>query len=87
MKIIKIIETIEILKSDFQSRHGVEPNTCTLSEDLYMELTHYFNNRIKRADAFEINKICGMNLSIGLENEISVQVGYFGKPCCVEWEE
>lgn len=52
-----------------------------------MELTHYFNNRIKRADAFEINKICGMDLSIGLENERSVQVGYFGKPCCVEWEE
>lgn len=86
MKIQDIIRTIEMQKADFQSRYKVEPNICALSEDLYLELDEYFKSRIENADAFGIDKVCGMSLSINTENENSVQVGYFSKPCRTDWE-
>lgn len=86
MDIDKIIKTIEDQKNEFTNKYGVEPNVCAISEDVCNTLMEYFNSKISYADVFQIDKICGMDISVGLKTEGGVQVGYFSKPCRADWE-
>lgn len=87
MDIDKIIKTIEDQKNEFTNKYGVEPNVCAISEDVFNQIIEYFNSEIIYADAFHIDKICGMDISVGLKTEGGVQVGYFSKSCRVDLEE
>lgn len=86
MKIRKIIETIEILKSDFWSRYKVMPNICLISSDAYQALRSELDEIILAEEAAEVPTISGMKLEIDMATSNSVQVGYFSKPCRVDWE-
>ena len=86
MKIGKIIETIEILKSDFWSRHKVTPNICLVSSDIYQALRSELEDIVLAEVAAEVPMISGMKLEIDMATSNSVQVGYFSKPCRADWE-
>lgn len=87
MKIEKIIEAIEMLKSDFKARYGVEANTCILSEDLYMKLFDHYKKKVgSGADLLSVKTVCRAKIIIDNKTFNNIQVGYFSKPCCVDCE-
>lgn len=82
----RIIDVIEMLKHDFQARYRVEPNVCAISRDTYDELCDNLESIKEYINMPDMDHICGMLISIDLETENSVRVGYFSESCRVDCE-
>lgn len=87
MKVETIIESIEMLKSDYKRRYGVEPNTCTMSEDLFQEMDKHIKRKFNCPNYAAFNKVCGMNILIRHDDYRCVQVGYLDEFICLNEEE
>ena len=87
MKVETIIESIEMLKTDYKRRYGVEPNTCTMSENLFQEMDKHIKSKSNYPNYATFNKVCGMNILIRPDDYRCVQVGSLDELICLNEEE